>query len=178
MRRTHWIALIGLFLMSAGPLWAQKQKLEALAEAQIEAIREASIDPPKRIELYAKYIDEHVDSIKSLANRPASAGRARKLDEELQTVTALFDELESNLDVYIERRADLRRALKPLGESADRWFATLRALAGESLFEIARKEAIESCEEVAADAKRLLGEEQEYFKQHKEQEGQVWAEPK
>ena len=89
-----------------------------------------------------------------------------------------MDELGSNLDVYSDRKADIRKALKNLNEAAPRWLGILRALAGEPGFDVARKEAIESGEDLADQAKRLLTEQTEYFNQHKQEQGQERAEPK
>jgi hypothetical protein len=157
---------------------AQKDQPDPLTGPEIEQIREAGIYPDQRIGLYTKFINEHVEAIKSLDPRAKSAARAQHLDEELQKATALMDELGSNLDEYSDRKADLRKSLKNLNEAAPRWLGTLRALAGEQGFELSRKEAIESCDDLASQAKRLLTEETDYFNQHKDQRGQERAEPK
>ncbi len=60
-----------------------------------------------------------------------------------------MDELGSNLDEYSDRKADMRKALKPLNEASQRWLGILRALAGEPAFELSRKEAIESADDLA-----------------------------
>jgi hypothetical protein len=168
--------LICLFLVT--PLLAQKEKREPLTEAEIEQIREAGIYPNDRVNLYTKFLNEHADTIKGLTNRAKSAARARRLDDELQDFTALMDELGSNLDTFSDRRADIRKALKPLTEATPRWLAILNALAGEPGFDLARKEAIESGEDLADQAKRLLSEQTEYFNIHKDEANQDRAEPK
>lgn len=160
------------------PLFAQKERREPLTGAQIEEIREAGIDPPERVKLYTKYLDQHADTIKGLTNRGKSAARAKRLDDELQDLTALMDELGSNLDVYSDRKADIRKSLKPLADATERWLGILRALAGEPGFDLARKEAIEGSEDLADQAKRLLQEQTEYFDLHKDERGQDRAEPK
>jgi len=165
-------------LLLTAPLNAQKQKREPLTEAQIEQIREAGIDPDGRVSLYAKFLNEHADVIKGLSGRVRSPARSRRLDDELQDFTALMDELGANLDVYSDRKADIRKALKPLPDSVQRWLGMLRALAGEPGFDLARKEAIESGEDLAEQATRLLKEQTDYFEQHKDERGQDRAEPK
>ena len=171
-------AIMLAFLLLAAPLCAQKEKREPLTEAQIDQIREAGIDPNGRVSLYTKFLDEHAATIKGLGSRVRSDQRARRLDSELQDFTALMDELGSNLDVYSDRKADIRKALKPLYESSQRWLGMLRALAGESAFDLARKEAIESGEDLADQVSRLQNEQTEYFNLHKDQRQQERAEPK
>lgn len=176
LQRCVSVLLAGLVL--GLPLLAQKEKREPLTEDQIDQIREAGIDPPERVRLYTKFLDEHADSIKGLTNRAKSPARSRKLDDELQDLTALMDELGSNLDVYSDRKADIRKSLKPLTEAAGRWLGILRTLAGEPGFDLARKEAIESGEDLSEQAKRLLEEQMAYFDTHKDERGQQRAEPK
>jgi hypothetical protein len=167
-----------LVLCVGSPLCAQKDKPEPLTEKQIEEIREAGINPNERVKLYTKYLDEHADIIKGLTNRSKSLGRTKRLDEELQSMTALMDEFGSNLDIYSDRHADIRNGLKPLTETSQRWLGILRALPGEPGFDLARKEAIESGEDLADQGKRLLAEQTDYFNLHKDEQGQDRAEPK
>ena len=174
----RFLSAILLCLVVAAPLCAQKQKREPLTEAQMEKIAEAGIDPNARVVLYTKYLDEHADAIKALANRKVSDARASRLNDMLQDFTALMDELGENLDQYADRKADMRKSLQGLTEATPRWQSFLRALAGEPGFSLARKEAIESGEDLAEQAKRLLQEQADYFRQHPDEAGQDRAEPK
>lgn len=178
VRALRNLAIIVACLIVASPACPQKDKREPLTERQVEAIREAGIDPNMRISLYTKYLDEHAETIKSLTKRARSDGRVRRLDSELQDFTALMDELGTNLDVYSERKADIRHALKSLTETDQHWLGMLRALAGEPGFDISRKEAIESAQDLADQATRLNNEQTEYFNLHKDERGQERAEPK
>ncbi len=178
MRRILSLVFVAACFWSGYSACAQKEKREPLTGAEIEQIREAGIFPADRISLYTKFLNDHADTIKKLTDRAKSTARAQRLDGELQDFTALMDELGANLDTYSDRKADLRKALKPLSESTPRWLGILRALPGESGFDLARKEAIESGEELADQAKRLLSEQTEYFDLHKDEQGQDRAEPK
>jgi chromosome segregation ATPase len=166
------LAAVALCLFIAAPLSAQREKREPLTEAQIEQIREAGLYPVERIDLYTKFLNEHADQIKQLDGRAHSAARGHRLDDALQDFTALMDELGSNLDMYQERKADIRKALKPLREAAPRWLALLHALSAEPADELARKEAIESGEDLTAQLKSLLDEQTAYFNAHKDEKGQ------
>jgi hypothetical protein len=171
-------AAILVSLLVLAPLPAQKQKREPLTEAQIDQIAEAGIDPNARVALYTKFLDEHADAIKGLAKRSSSSARSHRLEDALEDFTALMDELGSNLDVYADRKADIRKSLKPLAESTQRWQEMLRILAGEQGFDLARKEAIESGNDLAEQVKRLREEQTAYFNLHKDEAGQDRAEPK
>ncbi|HEY2858625.1 MAG TPA: hypothetical protein VGJ21_09425 [Terracidiphilus sp.] len=157
---------------------AQKEQRQPLSDAQIEKIREAGIYPDERIKLYAQFLDERAATIKGLTNRAKSNARAQRIDGELQDFTALMDELGANLDQYSERQADLRNSLKKLNELTPKWLNILKALPGEPAFDEARKEAIESGEDLADQGKRLATEQETYFATHKDEKGQERAEPK
>lgn len=177
MRAVRGVA-VALLLIPACAGWAQKEQRQPLSEAQVEKIREAGIDPNERIRLYTQFLDERAETIKGLTNRAKSPSRAKRLDDELLDLTALMDELGSNLDQYSERKADMRLALKKLNDLAPKWIGILKALAGEPGFDEARKEAIEAGDDIADESRRLLSEQTEYFLTHKEEKGQERAEPK
>jgi hypothetical protein len=168
-------AIVLLFTL---PAVAQKEKRDTLTEVQIDEIREAGNNPPERVGLYTKYLSEHAEAIKALSARAQSAARSREMDDQLQDFTALMDELGSNLDMYSERHADIRKPLKPLGEATQRWLAMLRELKSERGFEVSLKEAVESGEDLASQVASLTIDQAEYFKLHKDEEGQDRAEPK
>jgi chromosome segregation ATPase len=176
VRRFWWLGFG--FLALAISTAAQKEHRQPLNEKQIDDIREAGIDPDARIKLYTQFVGEHVETIKGLTPRIHSSARVKRLDDELQDLTALTDELGSNLDQYGERKADMRKALKILSDSTKQWLETLNALPSEPGFNLSRKEAIESQKDLADDAAQMLKEQTEYFKDHKDEKGQERAEPK
>lgn len=177
-RRVPYAAVLLACLLPVLPSQAQKEKREPLTGAEIEQIRDAGNDPDRRVSLYTKILDEHAATIKGLTSRVPSDARVIRLDGELQDFTALLDELGSNLDVYSDRKADIRKSLKALRDSSQHWLGVLRALAGEPGFDLSRKEAIESAEELADDATRMDNEQTAYFNLHKDERGQDRAEPK
>jgi hypothetical protein len=172
------IAVILLCLVVAAPLNAQKHKREPLTEAQVEKIAEAGIYPNVRVGLYTQYLNEHAEAIKALSSRKSSDARSSKMNDALEDFTALMDELGDNLDTFSDRKADIRKSLEALTEATPRWQGILRALAGEAGFSLARKEAIESSEDLFDQAKRLLQEQKDYFKLHPDEAGQDRWEPK
>jgi len=162
---------------SVAVLPAQHLPTAKLSEAEIEEVREKGVFPDERIKSYTKFVEQRAMHVKSLTGRPKSAQRVLQLDSSLQDLTALMDELGSNLDQYSDRHSDLRKSLKALSEATPRWVNILRSLPGESGFDVARKEAIESSEELAAQANRLLKEQTEYFATHKEEKDQERNDP-
>jgi len=178
MRFKRCTTILAVCLLSACTLIAQKEKREPLTSAEIEEIREAGIDPDARITLYHKFLDEHAASLKALIPRAKSSARGLRIDGELQDFTALMDEAGSNLDVYSDRHADIRKALKKLSDSAPKWLEILQGLNPQPAFELSLKEAVESLHDLATQADQMLVLQTEYFKIHKEEKGQERAEPK
>jgi protein-tyrosine-phosphatase len=176
MRRL-WLLGLGCLALTISAA-AQKEHRQPLSEKQIDDIREAGIDPDMRIKLYTQYVGEKVDTIKGLTPRIHSGTRTKRLDNELQDLTALMDELGSNLDQYGERKADLRKSLKTLSDSSKQWLETLNALRSEPGFDLSRKEAIDSEKDLADQATQMLKEQTDYFAAHKDEKGQDRAEPK
>lgn len=178
--RTPIIFAIALVLSPTGPvqLLGQKEHRQPLNEVQIDKIREAGIDPDTRIKLYAQFVGEHVETIKSLVPRRQSNARAKRMDDELQDLTALMDELGSNLDQYGERKADLRRSLKALSEQSKQWVETLNTIPSEPGFDLSRKEAVDSGKDLEDQVSQMLKEQTDYFALHKDEKGQDRAEPK
>ena len=165
-------------LIVATSLQGQKKKREPLTAAQMDKIAEAGIDPNARVGLYTQFLNEHADGIKALSVRAKTDARASRLNDSLEDFSALLDELGDNLDTLSDRKADIRKSLSRLTEALPRWQGILRALIGESAFDLARKEAIESSQDLAGEAQRLLQEQTDYFKQHPDEVGQDRWEPK
>jgi hypothetical protein len=159
-------------------LSAQKEKREPLTEAQQDQIAEAGIDPAARVGLYVKFLDEQAETIRSLIKRAKSPARARRIDDELQDFAALMDELGDNLDVFSERKADIRKSLKGLNEGVKNWQGVLHDLPSEPGFELALKEALDSSSDLAQQAKQITADQEAYFTAHPDEKNQDRWEPK
>jgi hypothetical protein len=178
--RTLAAFLLSLLIAAplARPLIAQRQKPEPLTDAQQEQIAEAGIDPVARVDLYVKFINERADTIKGLIPRAHTSARSSRIDGELENFAALMDELGDNLDVYSDRKADIRKSLKPLTDSVQRWQGVLKDLPSEPAFEISRRDAIESSSDLADQTKKITADQTAYFNLHKDEKGQDRYEPK
>jgi hypothetical protein len=170
-------ALLFCFLLCAA-LLAQKEQREPLTENQQDQIAEAGIDPVARVDLYVKFLNEHSYTIRGLIKRARTPSRARRLDDELQDFSALMDELGDNLDVYSERKADIRKSLKGLNEGVQGWQGVLHDLPSEPGFELALKEALDSAGDLSTQAKQITSDQEAYFKAHPDEKGQDRSEPK
>jgi hypothetical protein len=165
-------------LLFAVPVCAQKNKRDPLTEVQQDQIAEAGIAPVERLNLYVKFTNEHAETVRGLNKRAHSAARVHRMDDELQDFAALMDELSSNLDVYADRKADLRRSMKPMNEAIQRWQSILNSLPSEPGFEVSRQDAIDSANDLSTQAKQVTSDQDAYFKLHPDEKDQQRAEPK
>ena len=173
MRPSSWFVLFLVPLLFAATLAAQKQSRDTLTPAQADKIADASIDPPQRVGLYTKYLGERADAIEDLAKRAPSPARSQHLSTDLEDFANLMDELGSNLDMYSDRKADIRKALKPLNESIQHWQAMLHGLPSDDpSFDLALTDALDSCSDLADQTRQLIQDQDAYFKEHKDQKGQ------
>ncbi len=170
--------LVAVSLLVTTPLHAQKEKPEPLTPAQQDQIAEAGIFPVLRVGLYVKFLDEHSDSIKGLITRAHTTARVQRLDGDLEDFAALADELDDNLDVYSERKADIRKSLKGLNEGIVRWQAILHALPSEPGFELSLKESFDAVGDLSDQAKQIGTDQDAYFKAHPDEKNQDRYEPK
>lgn len=165
-------------ILLAAPLFAQKNKRDPLTSAEKDQIAEAGVAPVERLNLYVKITNEHADTIQGLIKRAHSAARAHRIDDELQDFAALLDELSSNLDLYSDRKADIRKSMKPMNEAIARWQSILNALPSEPGFEVSRQDSIDAITDLVAQAKQIASDQDAYFKAHPDEKDQDRAEPK
>ncbi len=172
------LAAVLLCLFTAVPLAAQiNEKNDPLTPEQQDQIAEAGIDPVARVDLYVKFLNERADTIQALVKRAKSPARSQHLAGELQQFSALMDELGDNLDMYSQRKADIRKSLKGLNDGAQQWQKLLQDLPSEPGFDLSLKDALLSANDLLSQAKQLTADQEAYFKAHPSEKGQDRYEP-
>ena len=118
---------------------ASARKRDPLTEAEADQIRQAALEPYKRLKLFIKFTDARLSSIDELrADAGQANGRGRKIHDLLEDFGSLLDEINANLDDYQGRplskddRKDFRKGLKETIEACDKWEAKLNALKSAS----------------------------------------------
>src|SRR5215472_3630151 len=117
---------------------ASARRRDPLTEAEADQIRQAALEPYKRLQLYIKFTGARLDAIEQLRADPRQAdGRGRKIHDLLEDFTALMDEINDNLDQYQGRplskddRKDFRKGLKEMITACDSWDGKLKTLKTE-----------------------------------------------
>lgn len=115
-------------LLVALPLMAQRGR-DPLNDKEIDELREAAQDAPKRMKLLVSYAKARMDMLEHVRSDPKLAGEhgegIRKL---LEDVAALVDEIDDNLDMYNQRTEDLRKPLKAIIEMDSDFQLKLRTM--------------------------------------------------
>jgi chromosome segregation ATPase len=163
-------ALLGAACVAAN---AQRHH-DPLTQPEIDQIRDASWEPQQRLKLYVQFARARLVKLEQMRSDQKTKDRAQQTHDLLDDFQQLYDELNDNIDTYVDRRDDIRKPLKQVIEADNEFQAKLRALkdaAGvspeeKSQYEFVLANVIESVDEAADDHRQLL-EEQEEAAKHK-----------
>jgi hypothetical protein len=174
--RYRWRVVAGvmLFFLMAVAGHAEKRQ-EPLSYKEIDDLREANLDPDKRLKLFIEYARSRLASMEQARSDPKTTDRAGLTHDWLTDFLQIYDELDDNVDMYVDRGEDFRPALKALIE-ADAEFQSrllgLKNAGGVSLKEYKEYEFIlsNSLETLASSSeshKQLLAQQEEAAKKKK-----------
>lgn len=114
---------------------AAAKRRDPLTDAEIEQLREAALQPNKRLRLFIKFADARLESMQKLQADPkATDGRGQKIHDLLEDFTAILDEINNNLDQYQGRplvpddRAEFRDGLRAFIAATDGFDLKLKTL--------------------------------------------------
>lgn len=173
MRRTIG-GFLGLMLLAAVTATTQ-QRRDPFTSAEIDQIRDVSWEPQQRLALYVKFARERLIALGQMRSDPKTKDRGRQTHDKLDDFVLIYDELNDNVDTYIDRRNDIRKPLKSIIEADSEFRAKLLALkqaadvsrqeAGQ--YEFVLENALETLNASADDHKKLLEEQQDAAKHKK-----------
>ena len=114
---------------------ASARKRDPLTDAETDQLREAAMEPYKRLKLYIKFAEARLIAIDQMRSDPRLAdGRGQHIHDLLEDFTAILDEINDNLDQYEGRpltkddRKDFKKGLKEVIEADDKFELKLRTL--------------------------------------------------
>ena len=170
MKTSRWMT--GLLLLGmAVPALAQKHH-DPLTGTEIDQIRDTSWEPKLRLPLYVQFARARLVKMEQMRSDPKTKDRAQQTHDLLDDFQQLYDELNDNIDTYVDRRDDIRKPLKIVIDADTEFQAKLRALkdaAGVSpkeaqQYEFVLTNAIESVDSAAEGHRKLLTEQEEQAK--------------
>jgi len=168
-----WICL-GLSLLAAGAARGQRHR-DPFTQSEIDQIRNASWEPQERLALYVKFARERLAAMQQMRSDPKTKDRAQQTHDRLDDFLLIYDELNDNIDTYVDRKNDIRRPLKQVIEADVEFKGELRTLKEgvdvppEEMrrYEFVLSTALDTVETSLQDHRKLLSEQEEAAKHGK-----------
>jgi hypothetical protein len=169
-----------LYLVAAVVAAAQRHR-DPFTKAEIDQIRDASWEPQQRLSLYVKFARERLVGLEQMRSDPKTKNRARETHDRLDDFLLIYDELNDNIDTYIDRKNDIRKPLKVIIDADTEFQAKLRGLkdaadvaaAEASQYEFVLSNIIETLDTSAEDHRKLLTEQEEEWKHRKKSDSKA-----
>ena len=84
--------------------------------------------PKQRLTLYVQFARARLVKLEQMRSDPKTKDRPRQTHDLLDDFQLLYDELNDNIDTYVDRKDDIRKPLKLIIEADTEFQAKLRAL--------------------------------------------------
>jgi hypothetical protein len=152
---------------------AQRHR-DPLTQAEIDQVRDASWEPRQRLALYLQFARARLVKLEQVRSDPKTKDRAQQTHDLLDDFQLLYDELNDNIETYVDRKDDIRKPLKLIIDADTEFQAKLRALkdaagvspAEASVYEFILSNVIDTVDTSAQDHRELL-QDQEDAAKHK-----------
>src|SRR5215475_12404316 len=124
MKLLRFVAIIAFL---APVLYAQRHR-DPLTQSEIDQVRDTSWEPKMRLPLYVQFARVRLDKLDQVRSDPKVKDRSRQTHDLLDDFQLLYDELNDNIDTYVDRRDDIRKPLKAIIDADTEFQSKLRAL--------------------------------------------------
>jgi hypothetical protein len=156
------------------PIAAQVRR-EPLNPKEIDELRDAAQQPAQRMKLYVDFARARLVALEQMRADPKVTDRAQQTHDKLENFLAVYDELNDNIDTFVDRKEDLRKPLKMVIEADNEFQAKLRALASSrnsnpseaEHYQFLLDNVLETVDSSAQDHRQLLSEQEEAAKHKK-----------
>lgn len=174
---TSWtlrlFVILGM-LLGASAAWAQHRR-DPLTQPEIDQIRDASWEPRQRLKLYVDFARARLVKLEQMRSDPKTTNRAKQTHDLLDDFQLLYDELNDNIDTYVERQDDIRKPLKLIIDADTEFQAKLRALkdaagipaAEAGAYEFVLSNALDTVDSSTEDHRKLLADQEDAAKHKK-----------
>ena len=167
-----WLAMI--LLLCATLAVAQRHR-DPLTQPEIDQIRDASWEPQQRLSLYVQFARARLAKLEQVRSDPKITDRPRQTHDLLDDFQLLYDELNDNIDTYVDRKDDIRKPLKLIMAADTEFQAQLRALkdaadvtaAENRQYEFVLTNAIDTVDSSAEDHHKILEDQEDAAKRKK-----------
>jgi len=167
-------ACVALVLAGSCGALAQRHR-DPLTQAEIDKIRDASWEPKQRLTLYVQFTRERLVKLEEMRNDPKVKDRARQTHDRLDDVQLLYDELNDNIDTYVDRKDDIRKPLRVIIDADTEFQAKLRALKDAAgvpaeefrQYEFVLTNVLDTVDTATEDHRKLLADQEELARHKK-----------
>jgi hypothetical protein len=176
MKPAHWrsLMLAVASLLVTLPSQAQK-RYDPLNQKEIDDLRETNQEPDKRLKLYIAYARARLVSLEEARANPKTQKRGEITHEWLTDFLDIYDELDDNVDMYVQRKDDFRKAMQSVIEADAEFQSKLLALRDAAnvpieeykQYEFVLKNALETVDSAVDDHKKTLQNLEEEAKKKK-----------
>lgn len=164
--------IVVMLLTAASP--AQRHR-DPLTQPEIDQVRDASWEPKERLALYVQFARARLVKLELMRSDPKTKNRPGQTHDLLDDFQLLYDELNDNIDTYVDRKDDIRKPLKLIIEADNEFQAKLRALKDAAdvppdevrAYEFVLTNILETLDTSAEDHRRLLADQEDAAKHKK-----------
>lgn len=175
MIRTQLGHYVGVCLVLVAAVASAQRHRDPFTQLEIDQIRDASWEPQQRLKLYVQFARDRLVKLEQMRSDPKTKDRPHQTHDMLDDFLLIYDELNDNLDTYVDRRDDIRKPLKNVIEADNEFQAKLRALkeaadvppAEAKEYEFVLSNAVDTLDTSLDDHKKLLVDQEEAAKQKK-----------
>lgn len=121
------VACLVLAVSLLSTVSAQRRR-DPLNPNEADQLRDAAQEPAARLKLYIQFARTRLASLEQARADLKAPDRARQTHDRLQDFLDVYDEMNDNIDTFVERKSDLRKPLKTIVEADTEFQAKLRAL--------------------------------------------------
>jgi hypothetical protein len=158
--------VLALALLST--VWAQRRR-DPLNPNEADLLRDAAQEPAARLKLYVQFARTRLASLEQVRADPKATDRAQQTHDRLQDFLDVYDEMNDNIDTFVERRSDLRKPLKAIVEADTEFQAKLRAVKSSpntskeetSRYDFVLTNVLETLDSSSQDHRQLLKKQEE-----------------
>jgi chromosome segregation ATPase len=178
-------ALCMVLLLASGSGVQAQRRREPLTDTEIVQIRDASWEPGQRLTLYVQFTRARLVKLEEMRSNPKTTERPRRTHDMLDDLRLLYDELNDNIDTYVDRKDDIRKPLKIIIDADTEFQAKLRALKDAAdipaqeyaQYEFVLTDLLDTVDTSTEEHRKLLAD-QELEAKHKKLNSNSSAKPK
>jgi hypothetical protein len=170
----HRVGHVMLAMLMLTTVWAQRRR-DPLNPLEQDQLRDAAQEPSERLKLYIQFSRTRLTLLEQIRADPKVTDRPQQTRDRLQDFLDVYDEMNDNIDTFLERKADLRKPLKTLIEADTEFQAKLRALKSSAdankdqakQYDFLLTSVLDTIDSSVQDHRQLLSEQEEAFKHKK-----------